>query len=83
MTQTIVGRAGPRLTARVSNERPTLLQLLELERARRDGKLADEQFEAELARLKARSKISAIPWKTVLLLALAALVIAGMALSLD
>ena len=62
-------------------EHPILLQILELERARRDGKLSEADFDAQLARLRARSRVLAVPWKTILLLALAALVIAGMLLS--
>ena len=65
----------------MSKQRPTLLQILELERARRDGKLSEAEFEAELARLKAGERMSRMPWKTILLLALAVAVIAGMLLS--
>ena len=65
----------------MSRERPNLLQILELERARRDGKLSEAEFEEQLARLKSRGPMRAVPWKTILLLALAAAVIAGMLLS--
>ena len=63
------------------SEHPHLLRILELARARRDGRITPEEFEAQLSHLKASNPFLALPWKAILLLVIAALVVAVLTLA--